>query len=139
MIKLQFESVQDPYRVFKFSNKYFFNTFTANYELSRSPGFLYFCQLRDNSYFRDPLFLPTTSYLITKFIIFANYEITHTTLFLVFHLFTQKRLDFIVFVGKLKTQRILIRVFQKILKKHFLHCHATRYLVVLNMGSLKSA
>ena len=81
-----------------------FNTFTANYELSRSPRFLYFCQLRDNSYFRDPLFLPTTSYLVvTKFIIFANYEITRTTLFLIFHLLTQKRMDFIIFVGKLKT------------------------------------
>ena len=116
------------------------NTFTANYKLSCSPGFLYFCQLWDNSYFRDPLFLPTTSYLVvTKFIIFANYEITRTTLFLIFHLFTQKRMDFIIFVGKLKTQRILIRVFQTFLKKHFLYCHATRYLVVQNMGSLKSA
>ena len=116
------------------------NTFTANYELSRSPWFLYFCQLQDNLYFRDPLFLPTMSYLVvTKFIIFANYEITCTTLFLIFHLFTQKRMDFIIFVGKLKTQRILIRVFQTFLKKHFLYCHATRYLVVQNMGSLKSA
>ena len=89
------------------------NTFTANYELSRSPWFLYFCQLRDNLYFRDPLFLPTTSYLVvTKFIIFANYEITCTTLFLIFHLFTQKQMDFIIFVGKLKTQRILLRAFQ---------------------------
>ena len=97
-----------------------FNTFTANYELSRSPGFLYFYQLRDNSYFRDPLFLPTTSYLVvTKFIIFANYEITRTTLFLIFHLFTQKRMDFIIFVGKLKTQRILIRVFQTFLSSVF--------------------
>ena len=85
------------------------NTFTANYELSCSPGFLYFCQLRDNSYFRDPLFLPTTSYLVvTKFIIFANYEITCTTLFLIFHLFTQKQMDFIIFVGKLKTQRLQV-------------------------------
>ena len=116
------------------------NTFTANYELSHSPGFLYFFQPRDNSYFRDPLFLPTTSYLVgTKFIIFANCEITRTTLFLIFHLFTQKRMDFIIFVGKLKTQRILIRVFQTFLKKHFLYCHATRYLVVENMGSVKSA
>ena len=116
------------------------NTFTANYQLSRSPRFLYFCQLQDNLYFWDPLFLPTTSYLVvTKFIIFANYEITCTTLFLIFHLFTQKRMDFIIFVGKLKTQRILIRVFQTFLKKHFLYCHATRYLVVQNMGSLKSA
>ena len=89
------------------------NTFTANYELPRSPGFLYFCQLRDNSYFRNPLFLPTTSYLVvTKFIIFADYEITRTTLFLISHLFTQKQMDFIIFVGKLKTQRILIRAFQ---------------------------
>ena len=105
-----------------------------------SPGFLYFCQLRDNSYFWDPLFLPTTSYLVVKkFIIFANYEITHTTLFLIFHLFTQKWMDFIIFVGKLKTQRILIQVFQTFLKKHFLYCHAERYLVVQNMGSLKSA
>ena len=31
--------------------KLLLNTFTANYELSRSPGFLYFCQLRDNSYY----------------------------------------------------------------------------------------
>ena len=116
-----------------------FNTFNANYELSRSPGFLYFCQLRDNSYFQDPLFLPTTSYLVVaKFIIFANYKITCTTLFLIFHLFTQKRMDFTIFVGKLKTQRILIQVFQTFLKKHFLYCHATRYLIVQNMGSLKS-
>ena len=51
--------------------------------------------------------LPTTSYLVVLgFFIFANYEITRTTLFLIFHLFTQKRLDFIIFVGKLKTQRI---------------------------------
>ena len=91
-----------------------FNTFTANYELSRSSGFLYFCQLRDNSYFRDPLFLPTTSYLVvTKFIIFANYEITRTALFLIFHLFTQKRMNFIIFVGKLKTQRILSNIFKE--------------------------
>ena len=100
--------------------KFSINTFTANYKLSRSPGFLYFCQLRDNSYFQDQLFLPTTSYLVvTKFIIFANYEITRTTLFLIFHLFTQKRMDFIIFVGKLKTQRILIRVFQTFLSSVF--------------------
>ena len=92
------------------------NTFTANYMLSRSPGFLYFCQLRDNSYFRDRLFLPTTSYLVvTKFIIFGNNEITRTTLFLIFYLFTEKWMDFIILVGKLKTQRILIRVFSTFL------------------------
>ena len=89
------------------------NTFTANDELSCSPGFLYFCQLRDNSYFRDPLFLPATSYLVVPGSFnFVNYEITCTTLFLIFHLFTQKQMDFIIFVGKLKTQRILLRAFQ---------------------------
>ena len=85
------------------------NTFTANDELSCSPGFLYFCQLRDNSYFRDPLFLPTTSYLVVPGSFnFVNYEITCTTLFLIFHLFTQKQMDFIIFVGKLKTQRLQV-------------------------------
>ena len=85
------------------------NTFTANDELSCSPGFLYFCQLRDNSYFRDPLFLPTTSYLVVPGSFnFVNYEITCTTLFLIFHLFTQKQMDLIIFVGKLKTQRLQV-------------------------------
>ena len=82
------------------------NTFTANYMLSRSPGFLYFCQLRDNSYFRDRLFLPTTSYLVvTKFIIFGNNEITRTTLFLIFLFIYWKMNGFYYFSWKTKNTK----------------------------------
>ena len=83
-----------------------FNTFTANYELSRSPRFLYFCQLRVNSYFRDPLFLPTTSYLVvTKFIIFANYEITRTTIIFNFSFIYSKMNGFYYFCWKTKNTK----------------------------------
>ena len=57
--------------------------------------------------------------MVSGLIIFANYEIIRTTLLLIFHLFTQKRMDFIIFVGKLKTERILIRVFQRFLSSVF--------------------
>ena len=98
--------------------KFLFNTFTANNELSCSPGFLYFCQLRDNLYFRDPLFLPTTSYLVvTKFIIFANYKITHTTLFLILHLLKNEWI--LLFCWKTKNTKNPYSGFSNIFKETF--------------------
>ena len=92
--------------------KLLLNTFTANYELSRSPGFLYFCQLRDNSYY-----------------IIFNISFIYS-----------KTNGFYYFCWKTKnTKTTNYLVAWQCEKKHFLYCHATRYLVVQNMGSLKSA